>query len=99
MKTSSNQFMEQLREYSSYPIQPSETAPRASSQAEMDMAIAQLCKAANEYATMPIDQRITLAKSMQQGYLQIAEPSVRAGCKAKGIEPDSPAESEEWATG
>lgn len=99
MKTSSNQFMEQLREYSSYPMQPSETAPRASSQAEMDMAIAQLCKAANEYATMPIDQRITLAKSMQQGYLQIAERSVRAGCKAKGIEPDSPAESEEWATG
>jgi len=36
---------------------------------------------------------------MQRGYLNVAERSVAAGCKAKGIAISSPAEAEEWATG
>ena len=99
MKSSSTQPMDQLREYSSYPTQSSVTTPQPSSQAEMDAAVAQLRKAAKEYAAIPIEQRIALAKSMQQGYLQVAERSVHAGCKAKGIAIDSPAEAEEWSTG
>lgn len=99
MKTSSSQPLEQLREYSSYPAQSALTTPQPSSQAEMDVAVAQLRKAAREYATMPIEQRIALAESMQQGYLQVAERSVHAGCKAKGISIGSPAEGEEWSTG
>ena len=99
MKTPSSQLMDQLREYSSYPTQSSTTTPRPTSQAEMDVTVAQLRKAAGGYATMPIEQRIALAESMQQGYLQVAERSVHAGCKAKGIAIGSPAEAEEWATG
>ena len=99
MRISSIQAMDQLREYSSYPIQSSATTPRPSSQAEMDVAVALLRKAARGYATMPIEQRIALAESMQQGYLQVAERSVQASCKAKGIAIGSPEEAEEWATG
>src|ERR1051325_8335900 len=65
----------------------------------MDVVLAQLRSAARGFATMPITQRIALAESMQQGYLHIAERSVQAGCKAKGIAFDTPAAAEEWATG
>ena len=74
-------------------------APAASSQGRMDVLVAQLRGAAKTFATMPIAKKIALAEAMQQGYLQIAERSVRAGCKAKGIAFDSPVAAEEWATG
>ena len=90
---------DRLREYSSYSAASSTATPSSSSQERMDVAIVQLREAAKGFATLRIDQRIALAESMQQGYLRVAERSVRAGCKAKGIAIGSPAEAEEWATG
>ncbi|OGV76877.1 MAG: hypothetical protein A3I83_07065 [Methylotenera sp. RIFCSPLOWO2_02_FULL_45_14] len=63
------------------------------------MMVEKLRKAANAFATMPIEQRIALAGSIQHNYMRVAERSVRAGCKAKGITLGSAAEAEEWATG
>lgn len=65
----------------------------------MDVAMAQLRQAARGFAQLSVDQRIVLAESMQAGYLRVAERSVQAGCKAKGIAIGSPDEAEEWATG
>ena len=90
---------DQLREYSSYPSGSVIAAPMASSQGRMDLAVAQLKLSAKEFAQLTIDRRIALAESMQKGYLEIAERSVKAGCKAKGIQYDTPAEAEEVATG
>ncbi len=93
------QVSDQLREYSSYPAAAGPATPIPSSQGRMDVAVAQLRQAAKGFAQLSIDQRITLAESMQAGYMQAAERSVLAGCKAKGITPGSPGEAEEWATG
>ena len=66
---------------------------------QLDEAVARLRDAAPAFARLPLTDRIALARSMQAGYLRIAEQSVRAACAAKGIPLGTPAESEEWATG
>jgi acyl-CoA reductase-like NAD-dependent aldehyde dehydrogenase len=88
-----------LREFASYSVQPSPATPPASSQSAMDTAIKRLREGATRFARLSIDQRLRLAQNMQQGYLRVAERSVRAGCQAKGIAQGTPVEAEEWATG
>ena len=99
MKNLSKHFMDQLREYSSYPTQASAVLPSLKSEGNMNVVLTQLQKAAGKFARMAIEQRIELAKSIQNGYVNVAERSVQAGCVAKGITLGSPAEAEEWATG
>ena len=91
--------MEKLREYSGYPAQVSLPTPSQSSEEYMNKTVIQLQKASVRFARMPIERRIQLAKSIQKGYVNVAERSIQAGCKAKGIKLGSPAEAEEWATG
>ena len=95
--------MDQFREFSSYPISQSETAkttiPPASSQAKLDDTIAHLREAAWKFATLSIERRIELATAMQQGFVKAMGAMVQAGCKAKGIAPDSNLAAEEWAAG
>ena len=103
MNTKTLPAMEQFREFSSYPISQSGTAkttiPPASSQAKLDETIAHLREAAWKFATLSIEKRIALASAMQQGFVKVAEAMVQAGCKAKGIAPDSNLAAEEWAAG
>lgn len=89
----------QLNAYSNYTAQTVVETPVDTSQSDLSKKVAQLKAAANEFANLTIDQRIALAESMKQGYVDIAEASVYAGCKAKGITIGSPQEAEEWATG
>lgn len=70
-----------------------------STQSEMDAMVARLREGAPAFARLPIAERITLARSMQTGYLRIAEESVRASCAAKGIPVGTPGEGEEWGSG
>lgn len=88
-----------LREFASYPIRRDPETPPPSTQAQMDGAIARLREGAKIFAKVRLDQRIALARSMQHGYLRVAERTVRAGCQAKGVAVGTPAEAEEWATG
>jgi aldehyde dehydrogenase (NAD(P)+) len=94
--------MDKFREFSSYPVSQygqAKTTPPASSQVRLDEAIAHLREAAWRFATLPIEKRIALVTSMQQGYMKVAESMVHAGCIAKGISPDSNLAAEEWASG
>src|SRR5213593_910738 len=70
--------------------------PHASSRRELDDVIARLQEGARKFAKLTLDARWSLARSMQTGYLKVAEGSVRAACRAKGIAPGTPAEGEEW---
>ena len=89
----------ELRAFASYATQPAVETPPPSSQDQMDTAIARLREGAMAFAKLSLEQRIALAESMQQGSLRVAERSVQAGCKAKGIALGTPAEAEEWSTG
>lgn len=70
-----------------------------SSLAYLDDTLRRLRDGARRFARLSIDERIALARSMQRGYVQVAERSVAAGCMAKGITLGTPLEAEEWATG
>jgi acyl-CoA reductase-like NAD-dependent aldehyde dehydrogenase len=98
-----NQTLDQFREFSSYPVNQSSQSktetPPTTSQAMLDETITHLREAAWKFATLNIEKRIQLATSMQQGLLKVAEAMVQAGCKAKGIAPDSNLAAEEWAAG
>jgi aldehyde dehydrogenase (NAD(P)+) len=61
--------------------------------------LARLRHGAARFVKLSIDDRVALARSMQAGYLRIAEPSVRAACAAKGIDLGTPLEGEEWTLG
>lgn len=74
-------------------------ATRATDVRQLDQMVTRLQTAAPTFARLPLGERISLARSMQAGYLRIARASVEAACAAKGLRPDSPAAGEEWATG
>ena len=99
MNTKTLPAMDQFREFSSYPSSAKTTIPPASSQAKLDETIAHLREAAWKFSTLSIEKRIELATAMQQGFVKVAEAMVQAGCKAKGIAPDSNLAAEEWAAG
>ena len=93
------QTVEQFREFSSYPAPGKTTVPPVSSQAKLDETVLHLREAAWKFATLSIEKRIALATTMQQGLMKALEAMVQAGCKAKGIAPDSNLAAEEWAAG
>ncbi|MCG3200346.1 MAG: hypothetical protein NFCOHLIN_00198 [Gammaproteobacteria bacterium] len=78
---------------------PGFESPPPTSQPEMDAAVRRLRDGAQVFARLSVAERIRLCEAMQRGYLRMAGRSVLAGCRAKGIEPGTPAEAEEWATG
>ena len=88
-----------LREFNSYVAILAMDAPPSSTQGQMDAAILRLREGAKSLAKLPLEQRVMLLDSMQQGFLRVARSMVEAGCKAKGIELGTTQEAEEWSTG
>lgn len=72
----------------------SATQPR-----KLDEAIARLREGARQFVRLSLQERIALARSMQAGYVRIADRAVAAACEAKGIRRGTPLEGEEWALG
>src|SRR6476646_8261545 len=66
---------------------------------DLDRMLDRLRKAALAFARSSLDERIALARQLLHGYLEIAEESALAGCRRKGIDPNSPLASEEWLAG
>ena len=89
----------ELKSFSEYGLSPSVDVPRAKDRSQMDGELERLRRGAGAFVNLSLDERIGLARSMQQGYLRVAERSVAVACKAKGIEPGTPLEGEEWTTG
>ena len=65
----------------------------------MDAALARLREGTTAFARLSLSQRISLARSMRDGYARIARDSVEAACAAKGIPRGTPAAGEEWLSG
>jgi acyl-CoA reductase-like NAD-dependent aldehyde dehydrogenase len=62
----------------------------------LDEALARLRDGARLWAHWPLGARIRLARSMLSGAARLADRSVAAACAAKGLQPGTPAEGEEW---
>ena len=74
-------------------------APLPSSAQKLDEAIARVRSGASRLLNLSLADRVSLARSMQAGYLDIAQESVHAACAAKGIPLGTPLEGEEWTLG
>jgi acyl-CoA reductase-like NAD-dependent aldehyde dehydrogenase len=70
--------------------------PRPTERRRLDEALARLRDAAGSWAEQPISARVTLARAMLRGAARIADRSVAAACAAKGLDPGTPPEGEEW---
>ena len=75
------------------------SAPPASTAARLDEAVVRAREGASKLLRLSLDERVELARSMQIGYLAIAQESVHAACAAKGIPLGTPLEGEEWTLG
>jgi len=88
-----------LKSFSEYSFTPLVDTPPVDDKHQFDVAIERLRHGARKFVNLSLDERIALARSMQQGYLKISERSVATACKAKGITLGTPQEGEEWALG
>lgn len=75
---------------------PAQTTPMTAP-SRIDETLARLRAGAQRFAQLTLDERIALARSMQQGYLRIAAASAEAARVAKGLPPE--AAGDEWASG
>src|SRR5690242_2080591 len=66
---------------------------------DLDGALATLRSKADERARTTVAERLALLRRFLDGYVAVAEESVLAGLKMKGIDPASPAAAEEWFAG
>ncbi len=66
------------------------------SRPHLDAMIARLQEGAGRFVRLSLPERVSLARAMQAGYLEIARASVEAGCAAKGLPLGTSAEGEEW---
>lgn len=70
--------------------------PKPTERARLDEALARLREGAPRWARRPLAARIALARDLLRGAAAIAERAVAAGCAAKGLQPGTPPEGEEW---
>lgn len=68
-------------------------------QSQLEAAVARVKENAPTFARTSLDERIAFLKQLRDGYMSVAEESVRLACAYKGIPFDSPASGEEWLSG
>ncbi|MFY2563471.1 aldehyde dehydrogenase [Corallococcus terminator] len=74
-------------------------APRSTPAGTLDTVIQRVKQGSRAWVKLGIPERLSLLEELSRGYVAIAEPSVRAACEAKGIDPDGPLAGEEWLAG
>jgi len=65
----------------------------------LDAAIADLASHRDEWAALPLDERIALLDELIEGYNAVADRWVEASRRFEGIEADGPFVGEEWLAG
>jgi aldehyde dehydrogenase (NAD(P)+) len=78
---------------------PRVPSPAPTGERDLDRAVARVAEGARRWAGEGLPARIELLDALRRGYARVAAASVAAGCRAKGIEPGTPLEGEEWASG
>ena len=65
----------------------------------LEATVGRVKDASSRFARLNLVERIQLLRAMREGYFAIAEESVLAACRAKGIDPRSSIAGEEWLSG
>jgi len=73
--------------------------PTKTDRPELDAGLERLKVGAVAFAKTTIPERLAMLRVMLDGYMAIAEDSVKAGLEVKGIDPSTQLASEEWLGG
>ena len=77
----------------------SAAVPQHTSRTTIDILVRRVRQGSGAWAKLALTERIRLLEDLRRAYAGIAEPSVRAACEAKGIDPGGPLAGEEWLAG
>ncbi|HET9109874.1 MAG TPA: aldehyde dehydrogenase family protein [Ktedonobacterales bacterium] len=91
--------MTTLLDKGSFQFPTASSAQAASDQATMDTAVRTLQERKDAWVSVPVRERIVLIDRLMADFHAIQGRWVAACLEAKGLAPDAPAASEEWATG
>lgn len=72
---------------------------RSTPAADLDRALATLTEHKARWPSVSLSDRIAALRGCIGGVVAVADEMARAGCRAKGLDPDSPAGAEEWFSG
>jgi aldehyde dehydrogenase (NAD(P)+) len=73
--------------------------PRNTELGRLDELVGRLREGSKSWVKVPVAEKAAIARRLLQGYARVAERSVRAAVLAKGIQPGTPQEGEEWISG
>lgn len=73
--------------------------PAPMPQPALETALSRVRDRAAEFAKTSLDERIAFLRQLRDGYMAVAEESVRLACAYKGVAFDSPVSGEEWLAG
>ncbi len=73
--------------------------PQATPVSSLAPLVGRIKEGSRAWVRVGLPERIALLEELRRAYHAIAEPSVRAACQAKGIDPDGPVAGEEWLAG
>ncbi len=73
--------------------------PQATSSNTLDSMVQRVKEGCRVWVKLSLRERISLLEELRRAFAAVAEPSVRAACEAKGIDPESPLAGEEWLGG
>lgn len=77
----------------------SAAVPQSTSRTTIDILVRRVREGSGAWVRLALTERIRLLEDLRHAYAAIAEPSVRAACEAKGIDPGGPLAGEEWLAG
>jgi acyl-CoA reductase-like NAD-dependent aldehyde dehydrogenase len=66
---------------------------------QLDTIVSRIKENAAAFARTSIDERVAFLRQLRDGYMRIAEQSVRLACAYKGVPFESQASGEEWLAG
>jgi acyl-CoA reductase-like NAD-dependent aldehyde dehydrogenase len=72
---------------------------RVTPPSDLDRAVAAVADQKSRWPDVPIPDRVDLLRGCIAGCVAVADDMAIAGCRAKGLDPNSPAGAEEWMSG
>lgn len=71
----------------------------ATPEQKLDELLGKLSDRAREFARLPVMRKVEMLRALMDRTREVSDEWVRAACKAKGIDYDSPMSGEEWVAG
>ncbi len=73
--------------------------PQPTAASTLDTVVQRVKEGSRAWVKRSVREKLQLLEELRRTFAAVAEPSVRAACEAKGIDPEGPTAGEEWLGG